>query len=72
MASDNIKSDKVVSLFEAIKKDTDKLTNKVKDDQNPESILEELVKKNKQKAEKIKKDRLKINRLVLKSYRLKF
>lgn len=72
MASDNIKSDKVVSLFEAIKKDANKLTNKIKDDRQPESVLEELVKKNKQKEEKIKKDRLRINRLVLKSYRLKF
>lgn len=68
-------SDKVVSLFDKKKEKAEeevaKTENKTKEELDAESYFAEVERKNKEKAEKLRKEKAAANKSVLRSYRIK-
>jgi hypothetical protein len=65
-------SDKVVSIFDAKKKEkTEETKEKASEAKDSELSFDEIMKKNKAIEERMKKERLNANKSVLRSYRIK-
>ena len=69
MVSENEVATNVVSLFERKNKMAEKVGNETQEDSS--EFFDAIVRKNQQVKERMKKDRNKANRSVLRSYRIK-
>ena len=71
MSDKSASQDNVVSLFGSREKAKESAKGKIVDEVSEASSFEEIMRRNKESADRMKKDRKKNNQSVLRSYRIK-